>query len=190
MRAWRSAAGSATGMRPAPTAATALRFFEPITPPSPPRAAAFFLPVITAASRARCSPAGPMTADTVPGPWRARSAPRPSSPGRPRPRAVAPPQRLLDFVHWQPPQPVGREQPPSTVFEEQIGRRGCLPLDDQAVEARLAHRRGEEAPAVGVAQPERLGRLGRDVEAGGVGGDRAREGPGADDEGGLRPERG
>ena len=58
----RSSGGGAAGTSRLPCTATALSFFEPITAPSPERAAARPLLFITEAMRATFSPAGPMQA--------------------------------------------------------------------------------------------------------------------------------
>ena len=48
---------------------------------------------------------------------------------------------------------------------------------------------GEETPAVRIAQAKGLRRFGADIEAGGIGGDRSREQPGADEQRVVGPER-
>ncbi|OPY06272.1 MAG: hypothetical protein A4E67_01555 [Syntrophaceae bacterium PtaB.Bin038] len=67
------AAASWTGTRSLPSRTTALRRLEPITAPSPERAAMRPRSLKTPEMRERRSPAGPMTATRAPAPCPARS---------------------------------------------------------------------------------------------------------------------
>jgi hypothetical protein len=78
--AFMKAAGSATRTPPVPRTAMALRFFEPITAPTPLRPAARCLSFMMQAKRTSFSPPGPMQATRRPGIPSSRRSPSSVSP--------------------------------------------------------------------------------------------------------------
>ena len=128
--AFMNAAGSATRTPPVPRTAMALRFFEPMTAPTPLRPAARCLSFMMQAKRTSFSPPGPMHATRKPG------------------NSQLPAQPVLGLPDQ--PAPVARRiaQLDAVVVDEEVDRPGRASFEDHHVVARELQLRTEVAARV------------------------------------------
>ena len=122
-----------------PRTATALRFLEPMTAPTPERAAARCLSLMIAAMRARFSPAGPMQATLT---------------------SSAVSRLMASSVWWvsRPQRSVASRNSPRVVDEE-VDRFAGGALKDEQVVAGVLHHAGKDAAALELASPPVSGDL-------------------------------